>query len=59
MEGQSTFGNANLAKKMASRFGTSQETVKVKMRYVREVQDFIRKVEEAHIKAEDSTLKFG
>lgn len=59
MEKQATFGNTDLARKMASRFGTSSETVKVDMRYAKEVQSFIRKVEEAHQKAAESTLVFG
>jgi len=59
MEKQATFGNAELARKMASQFGTNLETVKVDMRYAKEVQTFIRKVEEAHQKAAESTLVFG
>ena len=59
MEKQATFGNADLAKKMASRFGMSSESVKVEMRYTKEVQTFIRKVEEAHQKASKSKLVFG
>lgn len=56
---QSTFGNADLAKKVASRFGKGQKSVKVKMQYAKEVQRFIRKVEEAHKKAAKSKLSFG
>jgi hypothetical protein len=59
MEKQATFGNADLAKKMASRFGTSQKSVQVEMRYAKEVRLFIRKVEEAHQKAAGSKLIFG
>jgi hypothetical protein len=59
MEKQSTFGNADLARKMATQFGTNRESVKVDMRYAKEVQTFIRKVEEAHQKAAKSTLVFG
>ncbi len=59
MEKQATFGNADLARKMATQFGTSRETVKVDMRYAKEVQTFIRKVEDAHKKAAESTLTFG
>jgi hypothetical protein len=59
MKKPATFGNADLAKKMASRFGTSQELVQVEMRYAEEVRLFIRKVEEAHKKAADSKLVFG
>lgn len=59
MEKPSTFGNAELAKKMASKFGTSQESVKVDMRYAKEVKVFISKVEDAHQKAAESELVFG
>ena len=59
MEKQATFGNADLAKKMAARFGKNKEAVQVEMRYAKEVGLFIRKVEEAHKKAADSKLVFG
>lgn len=58
MENQSTFGNADLAKKMALQFG-SRRVVRVDMRYNNEVQSFIRKIDEAHQKAATSTLVFG
>ena len=58
MKKQTTFGNADLAKKMASEFGTKSQTVNVEMRYLDEVHEFIRKVDEAHEKAKDSNLKF-
>jgi hypothetical protein len=59
MEKHTTFGNADLARKMAMQFGTSSQPVKVDMRCTKEVQAFIRKVEEAHQKAANSTLIFG
>jgi pyrroline-5-carboxylate reductase len=59
MKEQGTFGNSDLAKKIASKFGTTQETVNAEMRYTKVVQTFIRKVDEAHRKAAESTLKFG
>ncbi|MEA2082684.1 MAG: hypothetical protein U9O82_00265 [Thermodesulfobacteriota bacterium] len=58
MKKTSTFGNAELAKKIVSQFGTSQKTVKAEMRYTKEVQTFILKVEEAHKKAAKSKLIF-
>jgi hypothetical protein len=58
MEKHATFGNADLAEKMATRFGTSPKAVHVEMRYTKEVQTFIRKVEEAHQKAAKSALVF-
>ena len=44
---------------MASRFGTERETVKVRMRYSKEVQKFISKMEKAHKRAAKSKLIFG
>ncbi len=58
MKKQSTFGNADLAKKMAAKFSNGQETVQVEMRYAKEVENFIRKVDEAHEKAATSKLAF-
>ncbi len=58
MKKTSTFGNAELAKKIISQFGTSQKSVKAKMRYNKEVQAFILRVEEAHKKAAKSELIF-
>lgn len=54
-----TFGNADLAKKMASRFGKNQEPVQVEMRFAKEVRQFIEKVDKAHKKAAKSKLIFG
>ena len=59
MEKTSAFDHAALAKKMVSKFGTSQESVKVDMRYSKEVQTFVCKVEDAHKKAAESKLVFG
>jgi hypothetical protein len=59
MEKQSALRNAGLAKKMASLFGASRETVKVEMLFTSEVMTFIRKIENAHQKAADSKLVFG
>jgi hypothetical protein len=59
MEKQATFGNTDLAKKIASQFGTNQDTIKVEMRYTKEVHAFLRKIDEAHQKAANSKLVFG
>lgn len=59
MKKQGTFGNTDLAKKVASQFGRPQDAVEAKMRYTKVVQTFIRKVDEAHQKAAKSKLKFG
>lgn len=59
MEKHATFGNTDLAKKIASQFCTTQETIKVEKRYTQEVQAFLRKIDEAHQKAANSKLVFG
>ena len=59
MEKQMTFGNAELAKKMVSRFGEVQESVKTEIRYAADVESFIRKIEDARREAAKSTLVFG
>ncbi len=59
MKKHGTFGNANLANKITSQFGSSKESVKAEMRYTKVVQTFVRKVDEAHKKAAESKLKFG
>lgn len=59
MKKHATFGNTDLAKKIASQFGTTQDSVKAEMRYTKVVQTFIRKVDEAHRKASKSKLAFG
>ncbi len=59
MKKQATFGNVTLAKKMVSRFGTEQETFKIKLRYSKEVQKFLSKMNNAHEKAANSKLFFG
>lgn len=59
MQKEGTFGNIDLANKIASQFGTSHNAVEAKMRYAKVVQTFISKVDEAHKKAGDSKLKFA
>ena len=59
MKKQGTFGNADLAKKIISRFGSNQDSVKAEMRYTKIVQTFIRKINNAHEKAAESKIKFG
>ncbi len=48
---QAAFGNVDLARKMASRFGSDREPIRVKMRYAKEILKFIRKIDKAHKKA--------
>jgi hypothetical protein len=54
-----TFGNADLARKIVSKFGTTQGKINAKMRHTKEVRKFIFKVNNSHNEAADSTLKFG
>lgn len=58
MDSQMTFGNAELAKKMALEFGSS-EPLQVELKFDAEIRSFLRKVEEAHRLAADSELVFG
>lgn len=55
---QSTFGNAALADKMASQFGT-KKNIEIQMRYAKQARTFIRKVEKAHKAAACSETVFG
>ncbi len=55
---QAAFGNVDLARKMASRFGSDREPIRVKMRYAKEILKFIRKIDKAHKKAAQSKLVF-
>lgn len=54
-----TFGNAHLSAKMVTKFGRGHDTVKAEMRYSKEVQDFVRKVDSASKEAKNSKLIFG
>lgn len=55
---ESKFGHAELTKKMEKQFGESKKQVKVEMQYEKEVQAFIKKIEEARQKAAKSKLIF-
>ena len=59
MSKQKTFGNPDLTQKLVARFGSSNETVKAKMRYSCEVKAFVDKIESASKKASKSKLVFG
>lgn len=59
MEKKATFGNAELAREMAARFGEAHEAVKVEMNFSTEVESFVRKIEIARRQAANSTLVFG
>lgn len=53
-----TFGDAELARKMAERFGGDNKTISVELRHTEEVTAFVRKVEEARQQAATSDLVF-
>lgn len=57
-ETSKTFRNIDFTKKVVAKFGGTQDSVKVKMRYTEAVQTFLRKIEEAHEKAATSKLTF-
>lgn len=52
-----SFGNPQIADKMAEKFGKGQE-LKVEMRYTPQVLEFIKKIETAHEEAAKSKLAF-
>lgn len=58
MSKQTTFGHAELAKKMALQFGNAQEPVEIEMRHGKEVQAFIQRIDDARKKAGKSKLVF-
>ena len=52
-----SFGNPQIADTMAEKFGEGQE-LKVEMRYMPQVLEFIQKIETAHQEAAKSKLVF-
>ncbi|MBI4778662.1 hypothetical protein HY792_07075 [Candidatus Desantisbacteria bacterium] len=59
MKEKSTFGNPQIALRMAKEFsGTSQKTIVVEMRYTQQVQKFVQEIENAHKRADNSTLVY-
>jgi len=59
MNKQKTFGNPALTQKLVAKFGANKETVKTKMRYSKEVRNFVDKIESANKKTSKSELVFG
>jgi len=47
-----------IAKEIKKKFGSEAETVTVKMKYRKQVGDFVREIEKAHEKTEKSKLIF-
>jgi hypothetical protein len=55
---QQTFSSPALVKAMGKMYGRKVKTVKISLRYGRSVNAYIRKIEEGHKKAAESTLRF-
>lgn len=53
-----TFTSPQIAKEIARVFGTEAKTFSVEMKHLREVGNFVRKIESAHKRAEKSKLVF-
>lgn len=54
----STFSSPAIAKEMKRIYGSSAKEVKIKMLHEEEVNNYVTKIEEAHIKAAKSKLCF-
>ena len=59
MQERVTYGNIAFAEKMAKCFGESQEPVKAEMSYAKDVEEFIKNIQEAHKQAYKSKVVFG
>ena len=59
MSNEMTFTSPQIAQKVARVFGTQAKTFKVPIRHRRVVGKFVRKIEAAHRRAENSKLLFG
>ena len=53
------YSSPKIAREMVRRFGKKAQTVRVEMKYTREVGNFIRSVESAHKNTEKSTRVFS
>lgn len=53
-----TYSSPKIAKELGSQFGKAAQTVKVDMKYTKEIGHFINKVEAAQRRTEGSQLKF-
>jgi ribosomal protein L23 len=55
---QRVFSSPALVRAMEKIYGSKVKTVKISLRYGRSVNAYIRKIEEGHKKAAESTLRF-
>ena len=53
-----TYSSPKLARELTKQFGTSGKSIKVKMKFTREIGQFIKKVESAQQAATNSKLVF-
>jgi HPt (histidine-containing phosphotransfer) domain-containing protein len=58
MNEASKFTSSKLAQEIVRVFGSRAKTFKVEIKHQREVGDFVRKIEAAHKRAENSKLVF-
>jgi len=56
--GERVFSSPALVKAIEKIYGSKAKTVKMSLRYGRSVNAYIRKIEDGHKKAAESTLKF-
>ena len=52
------FSSPALVKAMEKMYGSKLRSVKISLRYARSVNAYVRKIEEGHKKAAESTLRF-
>lgn len=55
---QSVYSSPEIAKEMKRMYGSETKVVKIKMRNKSQIKKYVLKIEEAHKKAAESTLKF-
>lgn len=53
-----TYSSPKIARELKKQFGTSMKSIKVEMKYTREIGQFIKKVESAQNAAANSKLVF-
>ena len=58
MTEQKMFTSTRIAQEAKRVFGDQVSPVNVKMKYRKEVDEFLKKIEKAHVRAEHSSLTF-
>jgi len=52
------FTSPKIAQEIKREFGDEVKTISVKMKYTREIERFINKIDKAHQRTDQSTLRF-